>query len=132
MLPWSCTVTTTRSIGTPSLCAVIAMMRRFAWCGTSQSTSVVASPARSSAAAPVCGELDDGVLEDLLAGHPHHAGGAGRGRAAVDVEQVGVAAVGVQVGREDAAVVGGPGALGRLQDQRARAVAEQHAGRAVL
>ena len=43
--------------------AVIVMMRRFAWCGTSQSTSAVARPARSSAAAPVWASLTTACLK---------------------------------------------------------------------
>ena len=44
MLPWSCTVTTTFSIGRPSFSAADWMMRRFAWCGTSQSISLRSTP----------------------------------------------------------------------------------------
>jgi hypothetical protein len=35
VLPWSCTVTTTFSIGKPSFSDADWMMRRFAWWGTS-------------------------------------------------------------------------------------------------
>ena len=43
------TVCTTRSIGRPSFFAVAAMMRMFAWCGTSQSMSAAVMPLASSA-----------------------------------------------------------------------------------
>jgi hypothetical protein len=73
------------------------------------------------------GKLFNGMAEDFLALHPQMAGGAGR-HAAIDIKDVLVAAVGMQVGGQDAAVGGGAGALGRLKHQRAGAVAEQHAG----
>ena len=44
------------------------------------------------------GDHADGVLEDLAAFHAQMADGAGRGRAAVDIELVAVAAVGAQMG----------------------------------
>ena len=49
-------------------------------------------------------DVDDRVPEDLVALHPQQAGGAGRGRAAIDIEEVVQAAVGVQRGRQHAAV----------------------------
>ena len=71
------------------------------------------------------GEVDDRVAEHLLALHPQLADRAGGRDAAVDIEQVVVAAVGVEPGGEDAAILG---VLG-LQHDRAGAVAEQDAGR---
>ena len=69
------------------------------------------------------GEIDDRVAEHLAALHPQLADGAGGRGAAVDEQQVVVAAVGVELGGEDAAVA----VLG-LEHQRAGAVAEQDAG----
>ena len=57
--------------------------------------------------------------------------GAGRGRAAVDIEDVVLAAVGMEMGRQHAAVAGAA-CRRRVQHHRAGAVAEQHAGAAVV
>ena len=79
------------------------------------------------------GDHADGVLEDLAALHAQMTHGLGRGRPAVD-EQLGlVAAVGAQMRGYHAAVGGGLARLLlRLQNHRARAIAEQHAGAAII
>ena len=111
--------------------AVIVMMRRFAWCGTSQSTSAHGEP----------GLVERGVrrsrrawprrAEDFLARHPHDARRCRSRRAAVDVEEVAVAAVGMQVGRRGCRGRRRCPRLRRPRGPRAGAVAEQDAGAAV-
>ena len=73
------------------------------------------------------GEVDDGVPEHFPTLHSQLADGAGRRGTAVDEQQIVVAAVGVELGRENAAF-----ALLGAEHERAGAVAEQHAGRAVF
>lgn len=68
------------------------------------------------------GQLFNGVAENLVALHPQEAGTAGRGHAAVDIEQAAVAAIRVEVGRKDPPVARGACALCRLQNQRACAL----------
>ena len=73
-------------------------------------------------------QIDDRVAEHLAPAHPQFADGA-RGRwPAVDIQHVVMAPVGVQPGRQYAAI----GGFGRAQHDRPRAIAEQHAGRAIL
>ena len=105
MLACLSTVITTRSGGRPSLRPVPSMMRLLAWCGTSQSMSLAVRPGLLEDLADHRGHVDHGVLEDFLAFHAQQAGGAGRGRAAVDIEDVVLAAVGMQRMGEDAAIV---------------------------
>ena len=71
------------------------------------------------------------VAEDFLARHVQMPRCPGRG-AAIDVKQVLEAAIGMQIGRQDAPVGIGASAVLRFQHQRARAVAEQNAGAAVF
>ena len=78
------------------------------------------------------GDLLHGVAEHLAPVHAQMAGGLGRARTAVDVEQVLEAAVGADARRQDAAVLAAAELRLRLQHDRAGAVAEQHAGAAVL
>ena len=73
------------------------------------------------------GKIDHGVTKHLAAFHAQLADRAGGRGPAIDEQQIIVAAVGMELGRQDAAV----GLLG-AQHQRAGAVAEQHAGRAVV
>ena len=103
------TVTTTRSGGRPSLRPVPSMMRLLAWCGTSQSMSLAVEAGLAQHLAHDGRHVDHGVLEDFLALHAQEAGGAGRGRPAIDIEDVVLAAVGMQRIGEDAAI--GRGAL---------------------
>ena len=77
------------------------------------------------------GDHADRVLEDLAPLHAHMADGAGRRRPAVDVELFLVLAVGAEMRGEHAAVGDRARALLRFQHDRAGAVAEEHAGRAV-
>ena len=70
------------------------------------------------------GKIDDRVTEHLAALHAQLADRLGGRRPAVDEQQFVVAAVGMQLGRQDAAIA----VLG-LEHQRAGAVAEQDAGR---
>ena len=51
--------------------AVIVMIRRFAWCGTSQSMSAGGEAGTGQRGGAGLGELDHRVLEDLLPGHAH-------------------------------------------------------------
>ena len=74
----------------------------------------------------------DGVPEHLLAFHAQMADRLRRRRAAVDVELGAVAAVRARVSRRSRRRVARAVALTRLQHDRPGAVAEQHAGRAVL
>ena len=101
---WS-TVTITFSGGRPSLRAVASRMRALAWCGTTQSTSAGVEPGGVEHLAQHRGEIDDGVAEHLRALHPQLADRAGGRGAAIDIEQVVVAPVGVEPGGEDAAAV---------------------------
>ena len=73
------------------------------------------------------GEIDDRVTEHLAALHAQFADGAGRGRTAIDIKHVAVAAVGVELGGKDAALA----VLG-FQHQCPGAVAEQDASAAVF
>ena len=72
------------------------------------------------------------MFEDLLAFHAQEAGSLGRGRAAVDVEDVVLAAVGMKRVGEHAAIGRRPLALFGAQHDRAGTVAEQHAGAAIV
>jgi hypothetical protein len=130
VLPWSCTVTTTRSIGRPSFArsaddAQVGLVRH------DPVTSAAVSPALSSALRR-CGQLLDRVAEDLLALHPHmHPAVPVVGDAAIDIEDV-VLACRPNAGRSTGCRGrGGAGAGSAFQDHRAGAVAEQHAGRPV-
>ena len=67
----------------------------------------------------------------LAAVHAQMAGGLGRARPAIDVEQVLEAPIRADAGGEDAAIVAAPKLRLRLQHHRAGAIAEQHAGAAV-
>ena len=49
VLAWRSTVTTTFSAGRPSLRPMASMIRRFAWCGTSQSMSAAVMPVAARA-----------------------------------------------------------------------------------
>ena len=105
------TVTTTRSGGRPSLRPVPSMMRLLAW--RHQPVDVLGlQPGLLQDLAHHCRHVDHGVLENLLALHAQEAGRLGRGRAAIDVEDVVLAAVGMQRIGEDAAI--GRGALAFL------------------
>ena len=123
---WS-TVTTTFSGGRPNFFAVASRMRALAWCGTTQSTSADAKSRRREHLGQHLGEIDDGMAEHFAALHPEFADRAGGRGAAVDEQQIVVAAVGVELGREDSAF-----AFLRAQNERAGAVAEQDTGRSVL
>jgi hypothetical protein len=103
------------------------MMRMLAWCGISQSMSA-SVPAglgqhRGRPFQHAHGQLEHGLaihLEQRIAQHlpaGHRAGHA---------QDADVAAVGMQVGGQDAGLVAG------LQHHGAGAVAEQHAGGAVV
>ena len=107
------------------------MIRRFAWCGTNQSIASAVSPGVGEAALDHVGHHADGVAEHLLAFHPEMADRLGRRGAAVDVELGAVAPVRPELRGDDAGRVGRTVALARLQHDRARPVAEQHAGRTV-
>ena len=132
MLPCRSTVITTFSGAMPSLWALPSMMRLLAWCGTNQSMSSAVLPVASNASSITSVIIADRMLEDLAALHAQMADGLGRGRPAVDVELVLVAAVGAQMRGQNAAVVAGPGCSLRFQHHRAGAIAEQHAGGAVV
>ena len=107
------------------------MMRRLAWCGTSQSISSGFHAVGCERGVDGLGHAHHGVAEHLPAFHADMPHGAGRGRATVDVESVVVAAIGIEMGREhaafDCAVT-----LGGLQHHRAGTVSEQDTGRPVL
>ena len=71
------------------------------------------------------------LAEHLAPFHAQETGGAGRRGAAIDIEDVVLAAVGMQMGRQDAAAAGRcPGTA--FSTSGAGAVAEQHAGAAIL
>ena len=72
------------------------------------------------------------MLEDVAALHAQMADGLGRGRAPVDVKLALVTAVRAQVGGQNAAIGLGAGLQLRLHHQGAGAIAEQHAGGAVV
>ena len=118
------TVTTTLSGGRPSLRAVASRIRALAWCGTTQSTSLDVEGRRRPA-------LRSSTSARLTTAWRNTSRPFMRSLPTVPVvegppstiEQVVVAAVGVELGREDAAVA----VLG-LQHERAGAVAEQDAG----
>ena len=78
------------------------------------------------------GDHADRVLEHLAAFHAQMADGLGRGRPAIDIELGLVPAVGAQMRGQDAAVGWRARLLLRLQHDGAGAVAEQHAGGAVV
>ncbi len=84
MLPCRSTVTTTFSSGMPSFLAEPSMMRRLAWCGTSQSRSSAVGPGGLEGGLDHVGDHADGMLEDLAALHPQMAdrarGATGRHR----------------------------------------------------
>ncbi len=71
---------------------------RLAWCGTIQSMFAGAWPVARALRSSTCGEVDHRVAEHLAALHPHLADRAGGRRAAIDIEQVAMRAVGVKLG----------------------------------
>ncbi len=110
----------TFSSGTPRRCAAASMMRALAWWATKTSMSSMPMPARCERD---LGRLDhprDGVAVDLAALHPQQP------LLHVDVEQVGVAAVGAQLERRDPVLD-----LVRRDDDRAGSVGEEDRGAAV-
>ena len=102
-----------------------------AWWGTNQSMSAIGNAGGLGRGLDGGGDVGDGVAEDFLALHAQIAGRLGRGRPAIDIEQVVQPAVGEQLGVEHALVGIVALALMGLQHHRAGAVAEQHAGGAV-
>ena len=79
MLACRSTVTTTRSGGRPSLRPMASMIRRLAWCGTSQSTSRAAQAVGGQRLVHRFGQPGDGVAEHLAPVH-HQMARACRGR----------------------------------------------------
>jgi hypothetical protein len=69
-------------------------------------------------------KLFNGMAENLLALHLQYTRRPAGGDAAIDIEQIAVAPVGIEVGGEDAAVGGRAVAFLGLEDQRAGPVAE--------
>ena len=78
------------------------------------------------------GDHRDRMLEHVAAFHAQMADGLGRGRSAVHIELALEAAVRAQVGGQNPAVGCSAGLRLHLQHQGAGAVAEQHAGGAVV
>ena len=93
--------------------------------------SSAVKPVAAKACLDNVGDHADGMAEDLATFHAEMPDGAGRGRAAVDIEHVAVAAVGAEVRAEDAAVGALAGLLLGGEHHGAGAVAEEDAGRAV-
>ena len=69
VLPWSCTVTITRSIGRSSRLAIAPMMRMLAWCGISQFDRGLLEPVVRERLVDGAAELGDGDLEHFAARH---------------------------------------------------------------
>ena len=78
------------------------------------------------------GDHADRVLEHLAAFHPEVANGLSRGRTAVDIQFRLVTAVGPQMCGQNPAVRTGAGLRHGVEHDRARPVAEQHAGGAIV
>ena len=83
-------------------------------------------------ASTIIGDHADRVLEHFAAFHPEMADRLGRGRTAIDIQFRLVPAVGAQMRGQDAAVGRFARLLLRFEHDRAGAVAEQHAGAAVV
>ncbi len=104
------------------------MMRMLAWCGISQSMSAslrpaLASTARAALSSTPTASLNTAWPSIFSSGSPMTLPPDTRARHAQDAD---MAAVGVQVAGQDAGLVAG------LEHDGAGAVAEQHAGRAVV
>src|SRR3546814_6651109 len=72
------------------------------------------------------------MAEDLPPLHPQVAGRTRAARPAIDIKHVVIVAVRVKMRRQDTAVMPGVRLFHRAKDERARAIAEQHAGSTIL
>ena len=125
------------SAGTPSCSRTYSLMRWLAWWARNQSIWSIDDLRLLAERARALGQLRHRELEELLAVHPRdvrllveHVALPVRPRpeaAARDVEELGGAAVGVELEPARPGV-----AIGRAEDERARAVAEEDGERAVL
>ncbi len=131
VLAWRSTVTTTRSGGSPSLRPIASMIRLLAWCGTSQSTSAWVRPLAASASSTASASRVTAwrnTSRPFITRWPGLSGWP----TAPSTYRMSPSVPWAWIWVDSTPRRSSSSVVARAQEHRAGAVAEQHAGAAVL